>query len=76
MGVIKVLLASALFLAERLASHTIGLAQALAVFPGVSRADSTIAAGLAIGLEREAAARAFFFSAVRPRYFGAGLKSL
>lgn len=41
-GVIIVLLAIVLFLAERLASHTIGLAQALAVFPGVSRAGSTI----------------------------------
>ena len=76
MGVIIILLASALFLAERLASHTIGLAQALAVFPGVSRAGSTITARLAIRLERETGRGALFISAVHPPYFGASLESL
>lgn len=38
----------------------IGLAQACALFPGVSRSGSTITAGLFIGLTREAAARYSF----------------
>jgi undecaprenyl-diphosphatase len=75
MKIIMVLLASAFFVAERPASHTIGLAQALAIFPGVSRAGSTITAGLAIRLERETAGGVFHFCCPPP-YFGASLKSL
>jgi undecaprenyl-diphosphatase len=56
-------------------SMIIGLAQALAIFPGVSRSGSTITAGLALGLEREAAAR-FSFLLSAPIIAGAGLKSL
>jgi undecaprenyl-diphosphatase len=51
---------------------TIGVAQALALFPGISRSGITIATGLFIGLEREAAARFSFLMAV-PVIAGAGL---
>jgi undecaprenyl-diphosphatase len=48
----------------------IGLAQSLAIFPGVSRSGSTISAGLWLGLTREAAARFSFFLAI-PAILGA-----
>jgi undecaprenyl-diphosphatase len=50
----------------------IGLAQALAIFPGISRSGATIAAGLAVGLRREQAAR-FSFLLATPIILGAGL---
>ncbi len=53
----------------------IGVAQAFAVIPGVSRSGATITAGLALGLERETAAR-FSFLLSAPIIAGAGLKSL
>ena len=87
MGIIIALMALVLFIVERLARHTremgsltlkdailIGLAQALAIFPGVSRSGSTIAAGLALDLKRETAAR-FSFLLGAPIIAGAGLKS-
>ncbi|MEX0835342.1 MAG: undecaprenyl-diphosphate phosphatase [Nitriliruptor sp.] len=42
----------------------IGAAQAFAIFPGVSRAGSTIAAGMLLGLSRAAAARFSFLLSV------------
>jgi undecaprenyl-diphosphatase len=74
-----------LFAAERAARHTrrmdqlhlrdallIGLAQALALFPGISRSGITISAGLLLGLQRPAAAR-FAFLMGTPIIAGAGL---
>lgn len=53
----------------------IGLAQALAIVPGVSRSGITITAGLFCGLQREAAAR-FSFLLGAPIFFGAALYEL
>ncbi|MCC7543184.1 undecaprenyl-diphosphate phosphatase [bacterium] len=50
----------------------IGIGQALALIPGVSRSGATIAAGLAVGLKREEAAR-FSFLIGTPMALGAGL---
>jgi undecaprenyl-diphosphatase len=80
-----VLGAVALWLADRLGSRsrelddvsapaalTVGLSQALALLPGISRSGATITAGLALGLTREAAAR-FSFLLATPITLGAGL---
>jgi undecaprenyl-diphosphatase len=48
----------------------IGVAQALAILPGISRSGSTVTAGLAVGLERKAAAEFAFLLSV-PVIFGA-----
>ena len=77
--------AAALYLADRLGSRTreldeitaptaltIGVSQALALLPGISRSGATITAGLALGLTREAAAR-FSFLLATPITLGAGL---
>ncbi|HNY20882.1 MAG TPA: undecaprenyl-diphosphatase UppP [Treponemataceae bacterium] len=53
----------------------IGFAQALAIFPGVSRSGATITAGLALGFKREDAAK-FSFLLSAPIIAGAGLKSI
>jgi len=50
----------------------IGLSQALAIFPGVSRSGATIAAGRIVGLRREEAAN-FSFMMATPIIAGAGL---
>jgi undecaprenyl-diphosphatase len=51
----------------------IGVAQAIAIIPGVSRSGITIATGLLLGLTRPAAAR-FSFLLSAPIIIGAGLK--
>jgi undecaprenyl-diphosphatase len=50
----------------------IGFSQALALMPGISRSGATITAGLAMGLDRETAAR-FSFLLATPITFGAGV---
>ena len=50
----------------------VGLAQMLALIPGVSRSGASISAGLALGYTRPAAARFAFLLAV-PAVFGSGL---
>ncbi|MBZ8177791.1 undecaprenyl-diphosphate phosphatase [Corynebacterium sp. 3HC-13] len=52
-----------------------GLAQCLALIPGVSRSGGTISAGLLCGLNREVAARFSFLLAI-PAVLGSGLFSL
>jgi undecaprenyl-diphosphatase len=77
--------AVALWLADRLGARrrgidgldapsavAIGLSQALALLPGISRSGATITTGLALGLTREAAAR-FSFLLATPITLGAGL---
>jgi len=88
MAFIIAILGAVLFLADKLARHlrdlkqttlkdtlVIGFAQALAIFPGVSRSGSTISAGLALGLKRETAAK-FSFLLSAPIIAGSGVKSL
>lgn len=53
----------------------IGLSQALAIVPGVSRSGATITAGRAMGLSREAAVRYSFLAAL-PIIFGASVFGL
>ncbi len=77
--------ATALWLADRFGSRrhgleqlttrsavAIGFSQALALLPGISRSGATITAGLALGLDRESAAR-FSFLLATPITLGAGL---
>ena len=53
----------------------VGLAQTLALVPGVSRSGSTISAGLFMGLDRELSARFGFLLAI-PAVFASGLFSI
>lgn len=53
----------------------VGVAQTLALIPGVSRSGATISAGLFLGLDRELAARFGFLLAI-PAVFASGLFSL
>jgi undecaprenyl-diphosphatase len=88
MGAMLVVVGLLIWLADRGARHMrhiaslnlpdalfVGIAQAFAVIPGVSRSGSTIAAGLARGLSREAAAR-FSFLLSTPIIAGAAAKDL
>lgn len=56
-------------------SIVVGLAQCLALVPGVSRSGATISAGLFLGINRELAARFGFLLAI-PAVFASGLFSL
>ncbi|HEY3894154.1 MAG TPA: undecaprenyl-diphosphate phosphatase [Pseudonocardiaceae bacterium] len=64
-------------LCELTAAHALGygLAQSLALIPGVSRSGGTISAGLLLGYRREAAARYSFLLAV-PAVLASGLFEL
>ena len=72
-GIASMVMALLLALAEKLARHTrrfealrfsdciwVGIAQAFALVPGVSRSGATLTAGLFLGMERETAARFSF----------------
>ncbi|HEY0071397.1 MAG TPA: undecaprenyl-diphosphatase UppP [Chloroflexia bacterium] len=87
-AVMMIVMGVLLLLAERVGKHAltlegirlptavlVGVAQALALIPGVSRSGSTITAGLFAGLKREAAAR-FSFLLATPVVLGAGLKQV
>ena len=87
-AIMMIVLAGFLLLAERVGKRiydlqhittgtvlTVGVAQALALIPGVSRSGSTITAGLFMGLKRDTAAR-FSFLLSTPVVLGAGLKKL
>jgi len=54
---------------------TIGAAQALALFPGISRAGATIATGMALGMSRTAAARFSFLLSI-PVILGATVMTI
>ena len=55
-----------------LRSFIIGCAQACAILPGISRSGATIVTGMAIGVEREKAARFSFILSI-PAILGAGV---
>jgi len=56
-------------------SFIIGLAQAIAILPGISRSGATIATSVMLGIDREKAAR-FSFIMVIPLIFGSMFKSV
>ena len=87
-GATLIVLGLVLFLADRMGRKNrsmysvrtrdwliVGVAQALAFIPGVSRSGITITAGLFCGLDREASAR-FSFLIGAPIIFGAGVYEL
>lgn len=53
----------------------VGMAQAIAIVPGISRSGATIGAGLSVGVARDSAARFAFLLAI-PALFGAALVQL
>ena len=87
-ALVSMVMGSLLGLAERLARHRrsfvslrwldgllMGVGQALAIIPGVSRSGATLTAGLGLGLERAAAARFSFLLGI-PAITLAGLVEL
>lgn len=87
-GTVLIVFALVLGFADRVGRHSrelghlrvrdgvlIGLAQSLALVPGVSRSGATMSAGLLLGLERPAAARFSFVLAV-PAVVASGLYQL
>jgi len=87
-GYMLLITALLLYLAERSGKNTrslnemkgfqaiiVGIAQGLAVIPGISRSGSTIVASLLQGIDRESAARYSFLLAL-PTIIGAGLLQL
>ncbi len=58
-----------------IAAVVVGLAQALAIMPGISRSGATISAGLLLGLDRVSAARFSFLLGI-PIIAGAGASQL
>ncbi|MFD0274853.1 undecaprenyl-diphosphate phosphatase [Kitasatospora sp. NPDC127111] len=88
-GAMMIVFGLVLAVADRRAAHNVrpvsalnlrdallyGLAQALALVPGVSRSGGTISAGLLLGYRREAAARYSFLLAV-PAVLASGLLEL
>jgi undecaprenyl-diphosphatase len=56
-------------------SFWIGIGQAIAISPGISRSGATIATGLVLGFDRASAARFSFLMSI-PVIFGAGLLKL
>ncbi len=84
-GAMLLITAVLLFVAEKVPVGTgsisfpkailIGLIQAIAILPGISRSGSTIAGGLLLGIDRKRAAR-FSFLMVLPLIFGSMAKSI
>ncbi len=87
-GIMLIIMGTILYFADKLGrkrdkieniglkrSFFIGLSQALAIIPGVSRSGITMATGLFLGLERENVAR-FSFLLSTPIILGAGLVNL
>lgn len=87
-GVFLLITAALLFVAEKVGRQeldlsalgiksavSIGLAQALAICPGISRSGATISAGMAFGLDRRAAAR-FSFLLSSPIILGAAISQI
>ena len=84
-GLMLLLTGLLLFLADRAKASekdvdvksalTIGLLQAIAILPGISRSGATIATAVLLGIDKEKAAR-FSFLMVIPLIFGSMAKSL